>query len=72
MSKKSSVVLIGAGAWNWVIWPRFWTRIYKDERSFDDYGSPTKFLKVHACLIGTSLALGTVTSIIGVRGLRRR
>lgn len=63
-------MLVGAGVWNWVIWPRFWTRIYKDDRSFDSGGNPTTFLKVHAGLISTSLALGTATAIIGLRGFR--
>ncbi len=61
-----SVVLVVAGAWNLLIWPRFWQRIAADPRSRDDAGRPTRFLTVHAVLIAVSLALGLAVGVLGV------
>jgi Na+/proline symporter len=61
-----SVVLILTALWNVLIWPRFWQRIAKDPRSRDAGGRPTRFLRVHAVLIGVSLALGVAVGVLGV------
>ncbi|BDZ43148.1 hypothetical protein GCM10025865_24470 [Paraoerskovia sediminicola] len=61
-----SLLLIVTGLWNVLIWPRFWQRIAKDPRSRDDAGRRTKFLTVHAVLIGVSLALGVAVGALGV------
>ncbi|WP_251151651.1 SCO4848 family membrane protein [Cellulosimicrobium sp. Marseille-Q4280] len=61
-----SLVLVLTGVWNLVIWPRFWQRIAKDPRSRDADGRATRFLTVHAVLIGVSLALGVAVGVLGV------
>ncbi|GAA1868133.1 hypothetical protein GCM10009751_28330 [Myceligenerans crystallogenes] len=62
-------MLLFAGLWNLVIWPRFWQRITADPRSRDDAGKPTAFLTVHAVLISVSLALGLAVGVLGVLSL---
>ncbi len=61
-----SVVLIATGAWNLLIWPRFWQRIAADPRSRDADGRATRFRTVHAVLIAVSLALGVAVGVLGV------
>ena len=61
--------LLVAGGWNWLIWPRFAKAIWDDPRAWND-GAPTSFLTVHAVLIVTALAIGTVIFALGVRGWR--
>ncbi|OLT53966.1 SCO4848 family membrane protein [Cellulosimicrobium sp. CUA-896] len=61
-----SVVLIVTALWNVLIWPRFWQRIAKDPRSRDAAGRATRFLVVHAVLIGVSLVLGVAVGVLGV------
>ena len=61
-----SVLLIVTAFWNLLIWPRFWTRITKDARSRDEQGRTTTFYRVHAVLIGVSLALGIAVGVLGV------
>jgi ABC-type Mn2+/Zn2+ transport system permease subunit len=69
ISRRWAVFLMLAGAWNWLIWPRFAVAILDDERSFAD-GSPTSFLWVHAALIVASLTIGTAVGVLGVRAWR--
>ena len=64
-----AVLLVLAGLWNLLIWPQFWRRIAADPRSRDDAGRPTRFLVVHAVLIGVSLALGIAVGVLGVLAL---
>lgn len=64
-----AVLLVLAGLWNLLIWPRFWQRVAADPRSRDASGRPTRFLTVHAVLIGVSLALGLATGVLGVIAL---
>jgi hypothetical protein len=64
--------LVVAGAFNWVIWPRFVVAIWDDQRAWSaeiGHSKPTSFLLVHAVLIGTALALGTAILVLGIRGL---
>ncbi|MFC8923642.1 SCO4848 family membrane protein [Cellulosimicrobium sp. NPDC057127] len=61
-----SIVLIATALWNLLIWPRFWQRIAKDPRSRDADGRATRFLTVHAVLIGVSLVLGLAVGVLGV------
>jgi len=61
-----SLVLIATALWNLVIWPQFFKRVVKDARSRDASGKPTTFLKVHAVLIGVSLALGLAVGVLGI------
>jgi hypothetical protein len=72
LSRKWSVFLVLAGVFNWVVWPRFALAIWQDQRAWaGEIGSsaPTSFLWVHAVLIGSALAVGTVVAVLGVRGL---
>ena len=64
-----AVLLVVTGLWNLLIWPRFWQRIAADPRSRDTSGRPTRFLTVHAVLIGVSLALGLAVGVLGVVAL---
>lgn len=61
-----SIILIMTALWNLLIWPRFFQRIVKDDRSRDAAGKPTTFLKVHSVLIGVSLALALAVGVLGV------
>jgi hypothetical protein len=64
-----SVLLLVNALFTVVVWPRFFGRIAKDPRARDAAGRPTRFLIVHAVLIGTALALGVVSAVAGVWGL---
>ncbi|MBO0608112.1 SCO4848 family membrane protein [Myceligenerans salitolerans] len=61
-----SVLLVVTAGWNLLIWPRFWQRISADPRSRDADGRPTRFLVVHAVLIGVSLASALAVGVLGV------
>lgn len=61
-----SILLVVTALWNLLIWPRFWQRIAKDPRSRDADGRATRFLTVHAALIGVSLVLGVAVGVLGV------
>ncbi|VTR77669.1 SCO4848 family membrane protein [Cellulomonas hominis] len=61
-----SVVLLVAGAWSLLVWPRFGARIVRDPRSRDAQGRATRFLTVHLVLIGVSMALGLAVLLLGV------
>jgi hypothetical protein len=72
LSRNWSVFLVLAGAFNWVIWPRFATAIWYDQRAWSGEigrSSPTSFLLVHAVLIVTAVTIGTVIVVLGVRAL---
>ena len=60
---------MAVGFWTWLIWPRFGLAIWADERSFAG-GRPTACLWVHALLIITSRAIGSVVGVLGVRAWR--
>ena len=70
LSRNWSVFLVLAGAFNLVIWPRFALAIWDDQRAWTreiGQSSPTSFLLVHAVLIVTAVAIGTVIVVLGVR-----
>ena len=72
LTRGWSIFLVLAGLFNWAIWPRFAVAIWQDQRAWQgEIGSSTatSFLWVHAVLIGTALAVGTVVALLGVRGL---
>ncbi|GAA1119978.1 SCO4848 family membrane protein [Arthrobacter flavus] len=64
-----ALILILSGVWTLIVWPPFLRRIFKDPRSKDEQGAPTRFLKVHFMLISTSMILGLATLVIGIRTL---
>ena len=75
VSKLSAWLLVAAGVFNVVIWPRFAKAIVEDERAWAGAAwdsAPTSFLWVHAVLIGTAMTLGVVVLVIGARALRAR
>ena len=72
LSRSWSLFLIVAGAFNWVIWPRFTVTIWRDQRAWSGAiggSNPTSFLVVHAVLIVTAVTFGTIIAVLGVRGL---
>ncbi|KQO36661.1 MULTISPECIES: SCO4848 family membrane protein [unclassified Aeromicrobium] len=73
ISRVSAWVLVVAGVFNVVIWPRFAKAIVDDERAWAGEAwssAPTAFFWVHAVLIGTAVTLGLCVLVIGVRALR--
>lgn len=56
-------------AFNVLVWPRFYGRIAKDPRARDAGGRPTRFLIVHAVLIGSALLLAVVSAAVAVIAL---
>ncbi|WP_440709678.1 SCO4848 family membrane protein [Herbiconiux sp. YIM B11900] len=61
-----AILLIVNAVWNAIVWPQFYKRVSRDERARDAAGKPTRFLIVHAVLIGISLliALGSLIAAI--------
>ncbi|MEH3067599.1 MAG: hypothetical protein PGN15_05885 [Aeromicrobium erythreum] len=73
ISRFSAWVLVVAGVFNVVIWPRFAKAIVDDDRAWSGEAwssAPTSFLWVHAVLIATAMTLGICVLVIGVRALR--
>lgn len=64
-----AVLLLLAGLWNLVVWPQFWRRVAADPRSRDASGQTTTFFRVHAVIVGVSLALGLAVGVLGVLAL---
>jgi hypothetical protein len=64
----ATVLLVNA-AFNVLVWPRFYGRITKDPRARDENGAPTRFLIVHAILIGAALLLAVVSAIVAIIAL---
>lgn len=63
-----TLLLVNA-VFNVVVWPRFYGRVAKDPRARDTDGKPTRFLIVHAVLIGIALLLAVVSAIVAVVAL---
>lgn len=63
------VLLLVNAAFNVLVWPRFYARVAKDPRARDASGKPTRFLLVHAVLIGAALVLALVSAIVAVVAL---
>lgn len=61
-----SLLLLVAAVWNFIIWPPFLRRIAADDRARDADGRPTRFLRVHAILIGISLTLALAVGVLGI------
>ncbi|TFD78696.1 hypothetical protein E3T54_06150 [Cryobacterium sp. Sr8] len=64
MPTTLAVLLIINAAWAFIVWPQFFRRVRRDERARDAAGKPTRFLVVHAVLIGISLLLAVVSVVI--------
>ncbi|MBK0422096.1 hypothetical protein JD292_08410 [Leucobacter sp. CSA2] len=66
MSVFAGVMLLLNAVYNAVVWPRFWTRIKTDPRARDEQGRPTRFMTVHAVLIGIALLIAAVSAVAGI------
>ena len=64
-----ATLLIVNAAYNVVVWPRFYTRVSRDERARDAQGCPTRFLVFHAVLIGIALLLAAVSAVVAIIAL---
>lgn len=62
----AGILLLINALYNVVVWPRFWTRVAKDSRARDEQGRATRFLTVHAILIGIALLIAVVSAIAGI------
>jgi len=76
-SRPVSWFLLAFGVWSWFVWTNFVRNLWKDSGglAFDEAGDPTTYFWIHLLLAVTSLVLGTVIGVIGLRGLlalRRR
>ncbi|MEO6200430.1 MAG: hypothetical protein ABIX44_04615 [Cryobacterium sp.] len=71
MPTTLAVLLIINAAWAFVVWPPFFRRVRVDARARDSAGRPTKFLIVHAVLIGVSVLLALVSLGVAVIALAR-
>lgn len=69
MTALLAALLLVNAAFNVLVWPRFYGRVAKDARARDADGRPTRFLIVHAVLIGTALLLAVVSAVVAVIAL---
>jgi hypothetical protein len=67
----AAIFLLVNGVFNFIVWPPFLRRTAADPRARDADGNATRFLRVHAILIGTALLLALVSLVIGVLALLR-
>jgi hypothetical protein len=67
----AAIVLLVNGIFNFIVWPPFYRRTASDPRARDADGKPTRFLKVHAILIGSALLLAVISLVFGVLALLR-
>jgi hypothetical protein len=71
LSRRWAMFLVGFGVWSWVIWLTFIHNIANDPRSFTGH-RPHAFFVVHLVLTVTSIVLGTVIGVLGLKALRAR
>jgi hypothetical protein len=67
----AAIVLLVNGVFNFIVWPPFYRRTVADPRARDAEGRATRFLRVHAILIGSALLLAVLSLVIGVLTLLR-
>jgi hypothetical protein len=65
----AAIVLLVNGVFNFVVWPPFYRRTAADPRAHDATGKATRFLRVHAILIGAALLLAVVSLVVGIVSL---
>lgn len=65
MENLLALLLLINAAFNVVVWPRFWKRVSDDPRARDENGRPTRFLTVHAVLIGLALVIALASALAG-------
>jgi ABC-type transport system involved in cytochrome bd biosynthesis fused ATPase/permease subunit len=61
-----AVLLLVNAVFNVLVWPTFSRRVAKDPRARDANGRPTRFLRVHAVLIGAALLLAVISAVCAV------
>ena len=61
-----AILLLVNAAFNVLVWPTFYRRIARDERAHDANGKATRFLTVHAVLIGAALLLAAVSAAAAI------
>ena len=64
----ATLLLVNA-AFNVIVWPAFYRRVAKDPRARDDAGRPTRFLRVHAVLIGLALLIAAVSAVAAIASI---
>ncbi|WP_203135490.1 SCO4848 family membrane protein [Microbacterium sp. JZ31] len=69
MTSLLALLLLANAAFNVLVWPTFYRRVSRDPRARDASGRPTRFLIVHAVLIGVALLLAVASAIAGVLAL---
>lgn len=69
MTPLLAILLLVNAAFNVLVWPTFFKRIANDPRARDERGRATRFLTVHAVLIGAALVLAGASAVVGVWGL---
>ncbi len=62
----AAILLLVGAAFSAVVWPPFWRRVAADPRARDADGRPTRFLRVHAVLIGTALVIAVAQAVVGI------
>lgn len=65
----AGILLLVNAVYNIVVWPRFWKRVAADPRARDDQGRATRFLTVHAVLIGVALLIAAASAVAGIMAL---
>ncbi len=66
MTVFAAIVLLLNALFNVIAWPRFYKRVAADPRARDAAGEPTRFLRVHAVLLGIALLLAVASLVAGV------
>ena len=61
-----AILLLVNAAFNVLVWPTFYRRVARDERAHDANGKATRFLIVHAVLIGAALLLAAVSAVAAI------
>ncbi len=61
-----AILLLINAVFNVRVWPTFFRRIAKDPRARDANGKVTRFLTVHAVLIGAALLIALVSAIAAI------
>lgn len=73
ISRLQARLLLAAGVFNIVIWPRFAKAIVDDDRAWSGEAwssAPTSFFWVHAVLITTAITFGVIVLVIGWKAHR--
>ncbi|MDJ1113525.1 SCO4848 family membrane protein [Microbacterium dauci] len=57
------VLLLVGAAFNVLVWPSFFRRVSRDPRARTEDGRPTRFLLVHAALVGIALLIAAASAV---------